>query len=265
MSPEVMKKKQEETVRRQSQRAAAVTCETITYENEGCTHAVDVYHPDPEVFPGKRPGILFFFGGGFALGCRHAFREQAQICAESGIVAATADYRISTVHGSKPRDSFCDGTVVWNLFREKADEWNMDPGKLFLSGGSAGAMIAFMCGQMTGVQPAGYILFNPGILDDAPDANNIVNISGAQADGFDVINTESLKQGTAKMLVLHGEKDHIILKTTVERFVRYGKENGVDVRLKLYPGMDHGFFNFNRSRPHFYMTIGEALIFISEN
>lgn len=264
MTIEEMKKHQAETVARQSKGPADITLSEEHYENEGYTHGIDFYLPDRNEFPGLRPAILFFFGGGFAIGCRHAFREQCKIMAQHGIVAATADYRIRIEHGSEPADSFRDGAAAWNYFRSRAEEYSMNTERLFMCGGSAGGMIAFMSGLISGVNPYGVVLINPGIIDHDPECNDITNIAGTEASGIPVLNTKSLCGDLPKILIMHGEKDHIIFAKTVEKTVNYGLENGVDVRLIMYPGMDHGFYNFNRSRPHFYITTGETMKFIDE-
>ncbi len=264
LTKEDLKKQQITTVERQSRGPADITLSEEQYENEGYTHGIDFYLPDRSVFPGLRPGVLFFFGGGFALGCRHAFRENCKILAQHGIVCATADYRISTVHDSTAADSFRDGAAAWNYFRSRAGEFSMDEEKLFIAGGSAGGMIAWMCGLLSGVRPYGLVLFNPGVIDHDPDCNDITNIAGTEVDGVPVLNTKSFSGDLPKMLIMHGEKDHIVFARSIEKMVEFGRENGGDIQLIMYPGMDHGFFNFNRSRPHFYITTGEMMKFIDE-
>lgn len=264
MTQQEMERRQQDTVERQSRRASEITCETVYYTNEGISHAMDIYRPSRKDFPGKRPGILFFFGGGFALGCRHAFRQQAEICAEQGYIAATCDYRITAVHKTKAEDSFRDGAAAWRFFLDRGASMEMDPEKVFLSGGSAGAMIAYMSAWMSGSRPAGFIFFNPGVVDHEAK-RDLSELTKDAVDGIPVLNVESFMEGTPPVLIMHGEKDHIIAKETIQRLTDYGKSHGVDVKLILYPEMDHGFYNFNRDRACFYMTIGETLNFLKQN
>src|SRR5437016_4326589 len=51
----------------------------------------------------RRPGIVFFFGGGWENGTIRTFEPQARNLAGRGLVAARADYRVSSPHGVTPR------------------------------------------------------------------------------------------------------------------------------------------------------------------
>lgn len=73
---------QAEIVARQSARDPEIICETAYYQSGNVWLSIDVYRPNAEKYPGVRPGILFFFGGGFRVGTPLAFREQALICAK---------------------------------------------------------------------------------------------------------------------------------------------------------------------------------------
>src|ERR1019366_1108593 len=52
----------------------------------------------------KRPGIVFFFGGGWENGTIKAFEPQAKYLASRGMVAARADYRGKSRHGVTPKE-----------------------------------------------------------------------------------------------------------------------------------------------------------------
>ena len=51
---------------------------------------------------------------------------------------------------------------------------------------------------------------------------------------------------------------------TVRRFAARAAAQGCRVKLIGYPHVGHGFFNFNRSRAHFLLTMGETLLFLNE-
>lgn len=244
-----------------SLRDAAITCETVYYERGGEMLAIDVYRPNADKYPGVRPGILFFFGGGFRVGTRLAFREQAELCAKQGYVAFSADYRISSLYDVTAADSIRDGAAAWSFVRENAAKWGVDPDKIVLAGGSAGGTIAAMCGFLTGIYPAGLILFNPGVLDREDPESLLATLTGWEIDGVEVTNTQSVWPGMA-MLVMHGEADQIVPVSTICRYVDYANAHGGNAKLVTYPDAPHGFFNFNRSRAHFLLTMGEALLFL---
>lgn len=121
-----------------SARDADICRETVYYESGGVRLGIDVYRPNADKYPGVRPGILFFFGGGFRVGTRLSFRDQAEACARQGYVAFSAGYRISLRYDVNAGDSMRDGAAAWMFLRENAGKWHLDPGRIVLSGGSAG-------------------------------------------------------------------------------------------------------------------------------
>lgn len=258
---EIKSHTQEDIMELHSLRDAAITCETVYYESDGEKLAIDVYRPNSDKYPGVRPGILFFFGGGFRVGTRFAFREQAEICAKQGYVAFSADYRISSLYDVTASDSICDGASAWLFVRKNAARWGVDPDKVVLAGGSAGGTIATMCGSLTGVNPAGLVLFNPGILEREDPDSILAALTGGEIDGVAVTNTQSVQPGVA-VLVMHGEADQIVPVSTIRRYVDYANVHGGNVKLVTYPDAPHGFFNFNRNRAHFLLTMGEVLMFL---
>lgn len=255
---------QAEIVARQSARDPEIICETAYYQSGNVWLSIDVYRPNAEKYPGVRPGILFFFGGGFRVGTPLAFREQALICAKQGYVAFSADYRIASLFDVTAEDSIRDGALAWQYVRNTADEWQVDPDRIVLAGGSAGATIASMCGPLTGKYPAGLVLFNPGVLDRAAPQTALNQLLDWEMDGIPITCTTSVQAGMPPMLVMHGEQDQIIPASTIRSYVEHARAQGVDAKLIIYPNVTHGFFNFNRSRAHFLLTMGETLLFLEK-
>ena len=255
---------QEQVVARQSARDPAIGCETLWYTGGGVPLAIDLYRPNAGKYPGMRPGILFFFGGGFRVGTRLAFREQAEICAKQGYVALSADYRIASLHQTAPADSIRDGAAAWAFVRANAARWQLDARRVVLAGGSAGGTIAALCGPMTGVQPAGLVLFNPGIRDEQDPGSLLSRLTDRAVDGVPLPSAENVPADLPPTLILHGEEDQTVPFETVRRFAARAAGQGRRVRLVGYPRAGHGFFNYNRSRAHFFLTMGETLLFLDE-
>src|SRR5438132_4647791 len=90
----------------------------------------------------KRPGIVFFFGGGWENGTIKAFEPQAKYLASRGMVTARADYRVKSRHGVTPKECVDDARSAVRWFRQNAARLGVDPDKIVASGGSAGGHIA---------------------------------------------------------------------------------------------------------------------------
>src|SRR5580692_8744139 len=118
----------------------------------------------------KRPGIVFFFGGGWENGTIKAFERQATYLASRGLVTARADYRVKSRHGVTPKECVDDARSAMRWFRENAARLGVDPHRIVASGGSAGGHIAACTTLMPGSEPDdpnnsskanALILFNP--------------------------------------------------------------------------------------------------------
>lgn len=259
---ERMQKTHEETVERQRRRDKPVMKVTEQYVNDGVSLGIDIYIPNEEVFPGSRPGILLFFGGGFMVGCRDAFGTQAEELAKQGYVAMTADYRITILHNTEAADSMLDGAAAWRYVIENGARWRLDTDRLAVGGGSAGGLIALMCGPLSGIFPKALVLYNPGVL--SPSDTFSRERFGPWDNRFPTMSINELKPGMPPMLIMHGDADTAIPLAGIQEFAAKALELGIDARLKIYPGMGHGFFNFNRSRPHYFITLGETMHFLNE-
>lgn len=247
-----MKDAYEDSVRMMAGRDKPIHKEFFIYENEGVKHEVAVYMPNQEDYTGNRPAIVFFFGGGYAIGCKEAFEPQAEELARQGYVAFCPDYRITALHGSGPMDSINDGVYVWKYIRDHAHKWNVDVMRMAVSGGSAGGTIAIMCGPLSGEQPAALVLFNPGVSGPEKPTRK----------GVPLMDDRIISKAMPPMLIMLGESDEFVSIDVMNNFVSRVNRLNVPVKLVTYPDMNHGFFNFNRSRAHYFMTLGETLLFL---
>src|SRR4051812_15353431 len=89
-----------------------------------------------------RPVIVFFFGGGWKTGSYQQFVPQSEYFASRGLVAASADYRIKSKHGTGPAEAVEDAKAAVSWLRAHAHELGIDANKIIASGGSAGGHLA---------------------------------------------------------------------------------------------------------------------------
>ena len=125
----------------------------------------------------KRPVIVFFFGGGWANGSYLQFVSQSDYFASRGLVAASADYRISSIHHTQPDKCVEDAKSAVRYLRQHAVELGIDTSRVIASGGSAGGHIAACTALVSGFDadtddksisavPDALVLFNPALNFD---------------------------------------------------------------------------------------------------
>lgn len=240
-----------------------ITKVTETYISDGVELEVDIFLPNKESFPDMCPGILWFFGGGFILGCKENFEPQAIELARQGYVALCPSYRIRALHGTSPKESIIDGVAVWMYMRENAERWNLAIDRIAISGGSAGALIAAMAGPVSGIFPLALVLLSPAVNFHGVKNEILHEIEDWDINGISLPSVDTLRPGMPSMLILHGEDDPTIPVANVLEYAARGKELGIDVKTVIYPGANHGFISFNQYRPYYFMTLGEILLFLN--
>ncbi|MBV6653821.1 MAG: alpha/beta hydrolase fold domain-containing protein, partial [Mameliella sp.] len=124
---------------------------TITYfETDSIALELDLFLPETPS-PNPRPLLIYVHGGGFSGGERGAGHPLCTYLSEQGIAAATITY---TLH-MKDKSFSCDGILsekikairlaanqLWQataFLSKEADEFGIDPSKIFIAGSSAGA------------------------------------------------------------------------------------------------------------------------------
>lgn len=91
------------------------------------------------------PVLIYFHGGGFVAGDKEDDLQRPVIrdFLGNGISIVSANYRFVTGPDSEPfPGSLLDGVRVVQFVRSQAKLWNLDPERIVLSGGSAGALMS---------------------------------------------------------------------------------------------------------------------------
>jgi len=210
---------------------------------------LDVYRPLPETAPaeGKRPLIVFFYGGTWTTGERASFRFVGEALASRGAVVVIPDYRLSPQvrYPAFVRDSAL--AMKWGL--DNAARLGADPTQVYVMGHSSGgynaAMVALdprWLGEL-GASPkqlAGWIGL-AGPYDFLPMGD-----PDAQR-AFDWPNTPRSSQPIAhvsaaapRTLLLAATKDTLVdpVRNTGQMADRLRAE-GVDVQVQTFDNLSH--------------------------
>jgi acetyl esterase/lipase len=195
----------------------------------------------------KRPGIVFFFGGGWENGTIKAFEPQARYLASRGMVAARADYRVKSRHGVTPKECVEDARSAVRWFRQNAATLGVDPDKVVASGGSSGGHIA----ACTTLMPApegkdekisckanALLLFNP-VLRFGPQM--LKKVDTDEAVGKAISPILYLTKDSPPTLLFYGTDDFLIKQG--QEFLQRSKELGHRSEMFTAEKQPHAFFN----------------------
>ena len=230
----------------------------VTYKKVGGVELkLHVFKPGGHQASDKRPAIVFFFGGGWSGGTPKQFYQQSRFLAKHGMVAFTAEYRVSNVHKTSPYECVKDGKSAIRWVREYAAQWGVDPERIVSSGGSAGGHVAACTGVIQGFEeegenaeissvPNAMVLFNPVIDTTAKGYGAQRFQKGKETE---LSPCHHVSKGIVPTIVFHGTEDQTTPFENVERFTRLMKEAGNACVLVPFEGRRHGFFNGSFFRP----------------
>ena len=212
------------------------------------------------------PGIVFFFGGGWVGGTPAQFYPHCRHLARRGMLAAAAEYRVESRHGTPPSACVEDGKAALRYLRRHAAEWNLDPQRLAAGGGSAGGHVAAAAAHCPGfdgdddtavkARPDALALFNP-VFDNGPDGWGHDRVKEYWRQISPLHNIGANPPPTAVFL---GTEDPLIPVATAESYRDRMQQAGGRCDLHLYEGRAHGFFNCRRREsgeinPDFVQTL----------
>jgi acetyl esterase len=221
----------------------------------------------------QRPGIVFFFGGGWTSGTPAQFKPQAEYFAKRGLVCVRADYRLRTRDNITPDKCVEDAISAMRWVRGHAAQFGIDPKRIVAAGGSAGGHLAACTFFAEGIsspeddkvvspKPNAMILYNP-VLDLVAVRSERAVRNGNFFAGVDDATLKKispalyLRKEMPPTLVLDGAKDW--LNPQIREFVEKGKAMGAPVEAWYAEGQSHGFFN---KAPWLEKTTAEADAFL---
>lgn len=210
-------------------------------------HRLDIYRPVPQgagAALGKPLPIIFFiYGGSWQSGTREGYGFAARALAARGFVVAIPDYRL--VPEVRFPAFLEDNALALRWVRSNAARLGGDPDRIVLVGHSAGAYNAAMLalnprwlgGDRRFVRGFAGLA---GPYDFLPLSGPITTAAfGAAPDPRQTQPITFASAGDPPSLLLHGTRDTVVLPRNSQRLAERLRAQGVDARLKLYPGLGH--------------------------
>jgi acetyl esterase/lipase len=245
---------------------------TVVYKTVGdVSLALHLFQPEDHKATDKRPAIVFFFGGGWNGGTPSQFYPHCAYLASRGMVAAVAEYRVKSKHGTSPYECVRDGKSAVRFLRSNAKRLGIDSDRLAAGGCSAGGHVAAATATVTAFNqkdedttvscvPNALVLFNP-VYDNGPDGYGQSRVKERWREFSPLHN---IRKGIPPAIVFLGTKDKLIPVKTGEKFRDMMRSVGSRSELFLYEDQPHGFFNFGKSNNKFYVqTVTEMDKFLA--
>jgi acetyl esterase/lipase len=228
----------------QGEPAQRAPAEHVYATPNGTELRVHVFTPDGPA-TAKRPAIVLFHGGGWAMGEPAWTFPRARHFAEHGMVAVAAQYRLSDQKEVTPHEAMADARAAIRWVRAQAGSLGVDPNRIAAYGWSAGGHLA-ACAAIFGADEGG--------LRASPDALVLVSPAvSVGADGWvqrllmgrgtarDVSPDEHVRKGLPPTLILQGDVDTVTPLAGARRFCERMRAAGNRCDLQVYEGFGHLF------------------------
>ena len=219
-------------------------------ERELSLHVFEPAGKDPTA---KRPAIVFFHGGAWAIGNPDQFYYQCDYLAKRGLWAASAEYRLTAPGaGVKIADIVLDAKDAVRYVRSHAGDFGIDPDRIAAAGGSAGGHLA----AATAVAPEEN---SPGSVSGKANLLVLFNPALFYPSAGKTVTLEQFTKDTPPALLFYGTKDEML---------QYGldclsqsQRLGFPLRLMTAKDAGHSFFN---DQPWRDRTLYESDRFLAE-
>ncbi|MDB4439476.1 alpha/beta hydrolase [Planctomicrobium sp.] len=233
---------------------------------------------EPEVRTEEpRPVIVFFYGGAWKAGSPKQFEEHCHYLASRGMVAITADYRVSSRQGTKADASVADAKSAIRWVRENYKTLHIDEDRVVAAGGSAGGHLAACTAIIDGFEsdqqnlvisskPNAMVLFNPAVTLAPFNSQQPLPKEKLEQDGG-----LEFRMGTKPINLSPG---HHVVSDLPPTIMFFGTEDflldgskyfhqqmlkaGNRCDLELYDGQSHGFFNYGKSENKYFIETLQA-------
>lgn len=194
----------------------------------------------------KVPGIVLFHGGGWADGNPSWLFSRARHFAGKGMIAVSAQYRLSNQADITPIEGMEDARDIIRWMRMKADSLGLIPDSIVAYGYSAGGHLAAATAIFPGPD-AGEYSAEPDALVLVSPALDLVNdgwsqyLLGSRADAGSISPAEHVRKNLPPTVILQGRDDTVTPLKGAQLFYNRMIAAGNDCELWIYDEVGHLF------------------------
>lgn len=233
---------------------------------------MNLYFPPEWRKTDRRPGIVFFFGGSCAIGSPAQFATTAEYFATRGLVAASAEYRIESLHHTPPERCLEDGKSAVRWLRMNARYLGIDPGRIIAGGGSSGGTMAAFAAynstiepddedKSTSSRPNALVLYNPALGFGNDRRLTAEQRKAAESTLGALIAAWKVSKGGPPAILFFGTEDP--LQEKARDFARQLIAAGTRAEFYTAAGQKHGFFNARPDSPWHALVLRQTDLFLA--
>lgn len=198
----------------------------------------------------KYPVIAMFHGGSFYEGKPDWLFSACRRYAKKGWIAVAVEYSIADRHGNLLPQAIADGKSLVRFLRANAEEFQIDPQKIMVTGDSSGATIALALATLdqTLDEPTedlsissrpNAIMINAGLADLTGSGHHWWHQHFDQDFIESISPLQQLREGLPPMLIAHGTNDNSVDIQFIRDYVQMSKELGNPVYYHELKGAPH--------------------------
>ena len=223
----------------------------------------------PESLKGPHAAIVFIHGGGGTGGTVSQFNRQSTALAALGMVAIEVQYRLLAPPPSMDNPRICveDAKSAMRWVRLHAQELQINPDRIVVSGGSAGGYLAAATALVpawddpgddlkVSPKPNALILFFPA-MDISPEQGHGASRFGP--DWAKYAPETYLSAKTPPTIIFAGLSDKLVTPDALRNYKALADKAGNRCELNFYAGQPHGFAN---KEPYLTETLKQAIVFL---
>ena len=259
----------------------------IYHKTEGVALTMDVFIPEKP----NGAAVIKIVSGGWKSSHERVNDDYSAPYADSGYTV------FAVVHGSQPRYKVRDIMGFMHravrFIRFNADQWNIDPYRIGVTGASAGGHLSLILATKGGpgdpeakdpvdrassaVQAAA-VFYPPTDYRNWAESGDMAVGVGKQARWQPAFGNESetaegreelghamssiyhISESTAPVYIIHGDLDPVVPLFQAENFGKKAKANGVPFELVVKKGAKHGWKNKIEDEPQFVAWFNKYLL-----